>query len=397
MMIQFSLPVLHSWLANAAGILPLSAFISFIDSSTDIHLYDLCGSLPLWAWAMTPAGARLLFATLADPAATFGGCFLDRAENTMPVHCIDGRWGDLYPSSSPYTVRLCVSACSSVAKMVTAQARRALESAAGISEGRPLTLEVIRVRLLPTERHSLVHRYFAQQPPRWRLVSLLCWLAWAALVIISITTHQNIAVAYLFTIVATGVVIRFADTHHAGPRHLINTRDECHPRLVVASNSMNAIRWTAFLGGHKLIDSLLNKPLYSTSPYSILDRQRRSSVRALLHLLIAGQWSIIVAACAMQDWNALLISAWIAICACCSPFSTPEHAIREWLRINGLCLEKAEVTMSNRRVMLGALMALNPDQNSPGLKKNRWIDPILAPSDDRTHWEQELDHVLQHG
>ena len=418
-MIQFGLPVLHGWLASAAGILPLSAFISFIDSSTDVHLFDLCGSLPLWAWAVTPAGARLLFATLADPAATFGGCFLDRAENTMPVHCIDGRWGDFYPASSPYTLRLCVSACSSVAKIVTAQARRALGPAAGISEGRPLTLEVIRVRLLPSEGealpqsisgrrvprwckmfhwpYSLVHKYFAQQPPRWRLVSLLCWLAWVALVIISIATHQNIAVAYLLTIVATGVVIRFADAHHAGPRRLINTRDETHPRLVVASNNMNAVRWTAFLGGHKLIDSLLNKPLYSTSPSSILDRQRRASVRALLRLLIAGQWGIIVVACAMKNWNALLISAWIAICACCSPFYTPEHVTREWLRINGLCLEKAEVTMSNRRVMLSALVALNPDQSSLDPKNSKWIDPILAPSGDRTDWEQELHHVLQQG
>lgn len=285
--------------------------------------------------------------------------------------------------------------------MLTVQARRALGSAAGISEGRPLTLEVIRVRLLPTKGEALSQatsgKYFAQQPPRLRLVSLLCWLAWAALVIISFTTHQKIAVAYLFTIVATGVVIGFADAHHTGPRHLINIRDENHPRLVVASNNMNAVRWTAFLGGHKLIDSLLNKPLYSTSPSSILDRQRRASVRALLRLLIAGQWIIIVVACAMQDWNALLISAWIAICACCSPFYTPEHATREWLRINRLCIEKAEVTMSNRRVMLSALVALNPDQNSPGSKQNKWIDPILAPSDDRTHWEQELHHVLQEG
>lgn len=423
-MLQLAPPVLHGWLANAAGILPLSAFISFIDSSADVHLYDLCGSLPLWAWTMTPAGARLLFATIADPAATFSGCLLDRAENTMPVHCIDGRWGDFYPSSSPYTVRLCVSACRSVAKMATTQARRALGSAPGVTEGRPLTLDVIRVKLVPTEGEalpqatsgntgrrvpgwcnlkafswprSLVRKCFAQQPPRLRLVSTLCWLAWAALTIISITTCHNIAVAYLFTIVATGVVIRFADAHHAGPRRLLNTRDETHPRLVVASNNMNAVRWTAFLGGHKLIDSLLNKPLYSASPSSILDRKRRASVRALLRLLIAAQWSIIVVACAMQDWNALLISAWIAISACCSPFYTPEHATREWLRINGLCLEKAEMTMSNRRVMLSALVALNPDQSSPDAKSSKWIDPILAPSNDRTHWEQELNHVLQQG
>ena len=282
-MIQFGLPVLHGWLASAAGILPLSAFISFIDSSTDVHLFDLCGSLSLCAWAMTPRGARLLFATLADPAATFGGCFLDRPENTMPVNCIDGRWGDHYPASSPYTLRLCVSACNSIAKMLTPQARSALAPTARIIEGRPLTLEVIRLRLLPAEReplfqstfgqhvprwcklkvfhwpYSLVHKNFAQQQPRWRVVSLSCWLAWVALIIISITTHQNIAVAYLFTIVATGVVIRFADAHHAGPRRLIDTRDEAHPRLVVASNNMNAVRWTAFLGGHKLIDSLLNR------------------------------------------------------------------------------------------------------------------------------------------
>lgn len=155
--IQLGLPALNGWLANAAGILPLSAFISVFEPSSNLHLYELCGSLPLWTWAMTPAGARLLFATLADPTATFGGCYLDRAENTMPVHYIDGRWGDIYPSSSSHTVRLCISACSSVAKMVTAKARMALGSAAKIGQlqGRPLTLEVIRVRLLPTAGEAL--------------------------------------------------------------------------------------------------------------------------------------------------------------------------------------------------------------------------------------------------
>lgn len=426
-LVHLGLPALNGWLANAAGILPLSAFISFADVSTNLHLYDLYGSLPLWTWGMTPAGARLLFASLADPEATFSGCYLDRAENTMPVHCIDGRWGDVYASSSSHTVRLCVSACSRVAKMVTAQARGTLGSKSGVRQGRPLTLEVIRVKkLLPTAGealphlasgntprrvpgwdkpklshwlHFLVHNYFTQQHSnslRLQLISVFCWLAWATLVVISVITQQYISVAYLATVVATGIAIGFGDGHHAGPRRLLDSRDEAHPRLVVTSNNMNSVRWTAFLGGHKLVDSLLNKPLYSTSPSTILDRQGGLPVRVFLQLLIAAQWSLIVAACAMQDWSALLISAWVAICAFCSACYTPEDIIREWLRINGLCLEKAEVIMSNRRVMLSALVALNPDQSSP--KGNwRWIDPILAPSDDRTDWEQELDHVLQQG
>ena len=194
-----------------------------------------------------------------------------------------------------------------------------------------------------------------------------------------------------------GIVIQFTYAHNAGPRRLLDSRDEAHPRLVVASNSMNAVRWTAFLGGHKLIDSLLNKPLYSTSPSSILNRQQQAPVRVLLQLLVALQWSFIVAACAMQNWNALLVSAWISICACCSAFYTPEHTIREWLHINGLYLEKAEVIMSNRRVMLSALVALNPDTSPLNPRNCRWIDPILAPSADRTNWEQELYYVLQQG
>jgi hypothetical protein len=55
-----SLPSLSVLLQQLAGILPLSAFIEFIDIATKVHLFKLNGSVALWNWPVTPPGARLL-------------------------------------------------------------------------------------------------------------------------------------------------------------------------------------------------------------------------------------------------------------------------------------------------------------------------------------------------
>ena len=55
-----TLPALDGWLANLAGILPLSALAEFTDPPRMLHAYQLSGCGLLWNWAVTPAGARLL-------------------------------------------------------------------------------------------------------------------------------------------------------------------------------------------------------------------------------------------------------------------------------------------------------------------------------------------------
>src|SRR2546430_1215603 len=82
-------PALSTWLQQLAGIIPLTALIEFVDPPTVLHTFELSGSVPLWNWPVTPAGARLLFAP-------------------------EDSHGDWYPCSTPTTSRLCVSSRGAV-------------------------------------------------------------------------------------------------------------------------------------------------------------------------------------------------------------------------------------------------------------------------------------------
>lgn len=89
----------------------------------------------------------------------------------------------------------------------------------------------------------------------------------------------------------------------------------------------------------------------------------------------------------------MTIFAWIAFCAFISSYVCSEHnAISNWLRTNGVRVEKVEMNFTSRRAMLTTLVALNPDK-----EKTKWIDPILTPSQDRTNWEAALQKCLANG
>lgn len=54
----------------------------------------------LWNWLITPSGARLLWKDEDTDC-----CCLDRLGVVPSLSCIDGRWGDHYPCSRPFTIR----------------------------------------------------------------------------------------------------------------------------------------------------------------------------------------------------------------------------------------------------------------------------------------------------
>jgi hypothetical protein len=125
---------------------------------------------------------------------------------------------------------------------------------------------------------------------------------------------------------------------------------------------------------------LLNKPLYRAGITPAL-----RLLRPLLQLLIGGQWVLAVGSCAMQDWNALLITFWLVFCVWASTYTfPPESGVYDWLRYNcnlGILRVQAEFSSrSSRRSMLSAMLYLNPDSKE---RRTDWITAILASSDDR--------------
>lgn len=399
-MTVLELPDLGGWLADAAGILPLSALIEFTDVAIKIHSYELSGRGLLWNWLVSPISARLLF-SINDGSNT---CCLDRAERTPPLHCIDGRWGALYPAHSPFTIRACVSQTNQSFRGV----KHTNDTVSGFRRQR---LEVVRVLLEKIETEgrfgsdaevenvggsnrnpqrflSLTHilRQIDKHGRGWFSIMLIGWLLWFLVLVMSLLAGLYLAVSYLVTLALTGLVIRYSHGHKA--RKLLDRGPSEFSRMVVLCDSLNGNNWVVFIGGHRAVDSLLNKPLYKSKPVPV-----PRVLRGLSRLLVAAQWGLTVAACALQDWNALVISVWIAVCACTSTYIyTERSSVQGWLKSNQVVLEKAEVTFGTRQAMLSALVALNPDR-----KNMKWINPILEPSEDRKKWEEALLEKLETG
>lgn len=135
-------PPLTIWEQQLAGIAPFSALVEFIDVATKLRIFELTGTVPIWNWPVTPTGARLL---LSDEDTT-DACCLDRVAHSVTLHCIDGRFGDLYPSSTPTTTRLSVST-KPVGNLVPNDAKTMMDV-----RGRKQTMEVVHITSLAADR-----------------------------------------------------------------------------------------------------------------------------------------------------------------------------------------------------------------------------------------------------
>ncbi|ERF71392.1 hypothetical protein EPUS_07420 [Endocarpon pusillum Z07020] len=383
-----ALPVMPAWAHQLAGILPLTALIEFIDVAMKLHTFELYGSVPLWNWPITPAGARLLLST----ENTSDACCLDRSNRCeMSLHCIDGRHGDWYPSSAPTTTRLCVSTCK-VDVIVRNKSQNISDE-----RGRKQRLEFFSIALSqPVARSATVSQpYVAAKRALWLacslrylLLSTLGWLCWVGAAALSLTAGLYVAATYLTLMPVTGYIVSF--THGGKPRRLLDVRPCNFTRVVIATSSLNAPEWWAFYGGSSYLNSLLNKPLYRAH-----DRTVSPLLRVATRGVVISQWAVAVVSCAQQDGNALVIAFWLFICAITSAYIyPPEKCVVDWLRHNNLVIRRIQTTFSSRRAMLSALVYLNPDTRE---RRLGWINPILADGQDRREWESALMGLIETG
>ncbi|KAI5779660.1 hypothetical protein DFH27DRAFT_657290 [Peziza echinospora] len=410
----FQLPELNDWLANAAGILPLSTLIDFINVATSLHTYELVGiSHSLWQWPITPSGAQLLMSRADD---LFGGCTLDRAEVTPALQCIDTRWADLYPCASPFTMRLCTQSSKKRGTIKSDEIKKAKFDAE--RSGRPIMLDLVIVshfgHCAPVRgsaeegRQSFYENWLPRSLDpdahgknniRRLAASYLGWALWIGCMVLAIVGNLQwyISAAYLATILVTGSIVRY--THGHDHRKLLNVNKDlttAFQRLVVAADNMNAMQWTAYLGGSEVVNALMNKPLYRTNEAP----KHYNLLRWVLGISITAQWVFVVLASAQQNWNAFIIAFWIIFCAVTSAvIYTPSDAVQDWLAMNHVEFEKVRIEVSNRRVMLSILVGMNNDRKDEKMivgkdaskgRNTRWIDPILKSSADREMWEEAL-------
>ena len=391
------LPDLSPWLQQLAGILPLSALVEFVDVATKLHTFELNRSVPNWNWPVTPAGARLLLSRRASTPNN-DACHLDQVGNSPVLHCIDGRHGDWYPSSTQATTRMCISKPKKHS-FVPNPSQSLMDA-----EARKQQLDIISLKRLkhpPQSRGTVKNGHLARLSNRlfrwrgsqysiaYRLTAGTGWVFWIGLILLCIMSRLYVAGVYLLLMPLTGIVVSY--THGGKPRRLLDERPSPFTRLIVAADSLNATKWLAFYGESSVLNSLLNKPLVRITTKTSL-----GPLKILLRLLIAGQWVLAVGSCALQDWNALVISFWIGFCAIMASYVySPEKAARDWLQYNcNYVIECTSTEFSSRRAMLGALLYLNPESKE---RLTSWIDPILADSADRRAWESAFLSVKETG
>lgn len=230
---------------------------------------------------------------------------------------------------------------------------------------------------------------FRRHSVRYRLLSFVGWLALAGTLAISLMCGLYLSIVYLILLPLTGIAINA--THGGQRRRLLDEDRSEFKRVVVCTNSFNGTHWWLFYGGSHTLNSLLNKPLFRTTP-----ARGRGLASRILQLLIACQWVVAIASCAFQDWNAIIISIWLAFCALSSGYFNPSpECVRDWLK-RDCHISSTSITteFSSRRSMLSALVYLNPDSTE---RRTSWINPILAPCVERQEWEEALLNVLESG
>lgn len=391
----------YPWLSQLAGILPLSALVNFIDIRKKLHLLELVGAVPLWNWPVTLAGNRILLANeLLDQP-----CSLDRVGNSVPLTCIDGRYGDSYPCSSPETVRMYLSTQRLGAKFENKHKNMVAKDPTD-DRKRTQKLEIIllsrthiKANRNPSKAwwNSVLSNHWTSRSSIYLVVSTVGWVLWLVVGVGSYLLGCYVAGAFLVLIPGTGILVSLI--HGSNPRQLLVDKGTHYNRMVVATEDVNGSNWMVFYGESTIVNSFLNRPLYrekSTHSPAI-----RRLLRVLLQGFIISQWAMAIAAASLQDWNALIISFWILSCI----FShtciyTAQDGVKDWLQHDiSLGLERYEVTLSSRRALLNTILALNPDtfdfvegqdENNPKPYREgamKWLDHVLAKGKSRSDWE----------
>lgn len=385
-----SLPVMPVWAQQLAGILPLSALIEFIDTPRMLHIFELTGAIPIWCSPVTPSGSRVL---LSDRNTEDCCCLDDFTSGHTPI-CLDGRYGDSYPMTSPETIRLYLRSLPSVVVPNDSANMKC-------SDNRLQRLEFIRV-------YRSAGASLSKQKIVYKATMISGWVLLAALLFFCIVTGIWLALSFLIVVILTGTAIH--TLHNCEPRKLGIRGGSNFNRLVIVARHMNETEWRVFYGESTIVNSLLNWPLRAKRRHNALPT---AITRAALRLLFFVQWCLAVGAAAIQSWDAYIITIWILICivANTAVFAS-DGRVRHWvenhaLRVDpaksaGIRMERFVTELSSRRALLNTIIALNPDSmEMDGISATgrphqvvlngealRWIDPILKMSSDRARWEE---------
>ncbi|RSM04465.1 hypothetical protein CEP52_006821 [Fusarium oligoseptatum] len=385
----------YPWVAELAGILPLSALIDFIEIPPKLHVLELAGSVPLWSWAITPSGSRLLLAKpdKAGDKTVQQDCCMDRFGNALALEALDGRYGERYFASSPETLRLILEGSKVVhiendhMNMTNEKftrrvqnveiihvTRRDSKAASGAPPEAPLEAPSEAPSKAPSKAPLLGWLRGFINPlqntsPLYQATSTGGWILWVGTLIVSV-------VSLLFG---------------TQPRKLLVEERSKFVRLLVVAEHMNTATWRVVFGESSIVNSLINRPLEPTGPPP--SSGWTAVCRQLLRLCILGQWGLALGAAATKRWDAYMI----CFLDCLSHLLPRIFDFTELLR---------QSLTSTRRSFVNLIVALNPDTFGLDSNENidydkfyseglKWMNPILSESNSRKVWELATREALK--
>ncbi|OBS20450.1 hypothetical protein FPOA_06819 [Fusarium poae] len=407
----------YPWVSELSGILPLSALIDFIEIPTKLHVLELTGYVPLWGWAITPSGSRLL---LSKPKTMCGqpltqDCYLDRYGNSPAFEALDGLYGDRYFVNNPETLRLLLAGAKithiqndhtnmndrhltpriqnvEIIHFVRHKQNPLSESLAEPSSKEPLQVPPFRPLL---SRIRTFNKPLRKTPSLYKVTSIVGWVLWVFTATASVFCGLWISFSFIVLLPITGTIVCLLFGYQ--PRKLLVDKKSEYVRLVVVTEHMNTSNWKIIMGESTIVNSLVNRPLERSGRHP--PNTRTLILRNLLRICIVGQWAIALGASAMKYWDAYLICFWIAFPIFCQAYLiSPCFCAKAWLEQQaGVHVERYTTQVSSRRSLLNLIVALNPD--TFGVKDGetdyaqfagssmKWINPILAECENRSTWE----------
>ncbi|RSL51974.1 hypothetical protein CEP53_008239 [Fusarium sp. AF-6] len=420
----------YPWVAELAGILPLSALIDFIEIPPKLHILELAGSVPLWSWAITPSGSRLLLAKpdKAGDKTVQQDCCMDRFGNALALEALDGRYGERYFASSPETLRLILEGSEVVhiendhMNMTNEKftrrvqnveiihvTRRDSKAASGAPPEAPPEAPLEAPSEAPSKAPLLGWLRGFINPlhnasPLYQATSTGGWILWVGTLIVSGFFKFWICFAFVLLLPVTGIVVSLL--FGTQPRKLLVEDRSEFVRLLVVAEHMNTATWRVVFGESSIVNSLINRPLEPTGPQ--LSSGWTAVCRQLLRLCILGQWGLALGAAATKRWDAYMICFWIAFPIFCHAYLiSPSFCAKVWSENKAkIHVQRYSTQTSTRRSFVNLIVALNPDTFGLDSNKNidydkfyseglKWMNPILSESGSRKVWELATREALK--
>lgn len=174
--------------------------------------------------------------------------------------------------------------------------------------------------------------------------------------------------------VITQVMCQFLEVRRP-PGYLDN--NENHSACMLLSSHKNSSMWYLHIGDRGVIDSLLNKTMFSIPSYG----------RILMHWFRIAhiiQLMAMTFVAAQKGWDgiALLI---LLLSADAMHWRYGKHQLaRRWLKNEDICVKAKSFEFTGRTAMLGAIHKMS------GTKVTTWMDEIMPPVPRRQAWLNRL-------